>query len=82
MFEPTHWLVSRTRRVPVLVKAQGEKSLIFTEFEWDQTPTPAFELHSKMGMYCRGVQVLGYTLEPFEAASMATASPLAEASFL
>ncbi|HEY9887283.1 MAG TPA: hypothetical protein V6D02_02720 [Candidatus Obscuribacterales bacterium] len=68
MFQPTHWLVSRSRKVPVVVQPQGEKSLLFTEAEWGKTTTPAFELHAKMGMYCRGVQVLGYTLQPLEAA--------------
>lgn len=64
MFQPTHWLVSRSRKVPVVVKPQGDKSLLFTEAEWGKTDSPAFELHSKMGMYCKGVQVLGYELEP------------------
>jgi hypothetical protein len=67
MFQPTHWLVSRSRKVPVVVQSQGDKSLVFTEAEWGKTTAPAFELHSRMGMYCRGVQVLGYTLEPIAA---------------
>ncbi|WP_163685974.1 hypothetical protein [Leptolyngbya iicbica] len=46
------------------MQARGEKSLVFTEHEWGKTDTPAFELHVRMGMYCRGVQVLGYSLEP------------------
>lgn len=68
MFQPTHWLVSRSRKVPVMVQPQGEKSLLFTEAEWGKTTSPAFELHAKMGMYCRGIQVLGYGLEPMTAA--------------
>lgn len=64
MFQPTHWLVSRSRKVPVIVQPQGDKTLIFTETEWGKTETPAFNFHAKMGMYCKGVQVLGYTLEP------------------
>ncbi len=64
MFEPTHWLVSRTRKVPVVVQAQGDKSLVFTEAEWGQATPPAFEFHARTGVYCRGIQVLGYTLEP------------------
>jgi len=67
MFQPTHWLVSRSRKVPVVVQSKGDKTLIFTEPEWEKTGTPAFELHAKMGMYCRGVQVLGYSLEPMAA---------------
>jgi hypothetical protein len=64
MFQPTHWLVSRSRKVPVVVQGRGEKSLVFTEGEWGKTDAPAFELHVRMGMYCKGVQVLGYSLEP------------------
>lgn len=67
MFQPTHWLVSRSRKVPVVVQPQGDKSLLFTEAEWGKTASPAFELHSKMGMYCKGVQVLGYELQPMTA---------------
>jgi hypothetical protein len=48
----------------VVVQPQGDKSLLFTEAEWGKTTSPAFELHSRMGMYCKGVQVLGYELEP------------------
>ncbi len=71
MFEPTHWLVSRSRKIPVLVQAVGDKSLIFTENEWGNTQTPAFELNGKLGMFCRGIKVLGYELEPMSA-SVAT----------
>ncbi len=64
MFQPTHWLVSRSRKIPVFVQSRGDKSLVFTEKEWGNTASPAFELHAKLGMFCRGVQVLGYDLEP------------------
>lgn len=64
MFQPTHWLVSRSRKIPVLVQSQGDRSLVFTEKEWGTTRSPAFELHSKLGLSCRGVKVLGYELEP------------------
>jgi hypothetical protein len=67
MFEPTHVLVSRTRRVPVMVTTGGDKSAIYTQAEWEQNRTPAFELHSKLGIFCRGVQVIGHHLEPIEA---------------
>ncbi|MBE7383246.1 MAG: hypothetical protein F6J95_017750 [Leptolyngbya sp. SIO1E4] len=71
MFQPTHWLVSRSRKIPVIVQSRGDKSLVFTEKEWEQTTSPAFELHSKLGIFCRGVRVLGYELEPV------TSTPLA-----
>ncbi|MEM1308669.1 MAG: hypothetical protein AAF722_09775 [Cyanobacteria bacterium P01_C01_bin.70] len=71
MFQPTHWLVSPSRKIPVVVEPRGEKTLVFTEPEWGNTDTPAFELHARMGMYCRGVQVLGYALEPMPIATEA-----------
>ncbi|NER78037.1 MAG: hypothetical protein F6K42_00335 [Leptolyngbya sp. SIO1D8] len=49
--------------------------MIFTEKEWGKTTSPAFELHPKLGIFCRGVQVLGYELEPVTAtATMPTAT--------
>lgn len=76
MFQPTHWLVSRSRKVPVKVQPQGDKTLVFTEVEWGKTKSPAFELHSKVGMYCKGVQVLGYELEPMATPAVISASPV------
>lgn len=73
MFQPTHLLVSRSRQVPVRVVSQGETSKIYTEQEWGKTQEPAFELHSKLGMFCRGVQVLGYELEPMSQTADASA---------
>ena len=71
MFQPTHWLVSRSRKIPVFVQSQRDKSLVFTEKEWGTTVSPAFELHDKLGMFCRGVKVVGYELEPISSAVMA-----------
>ncbi|WP_008311527.1 hypothetical protein [Leptolyngbya sp. PCC 6406] len=68
MFQATHILVSRSRRIPVIVTSGTERSQIYTQQEWEQEKPPAFELHSKLGMFCRGIQVLGYRLEPVEEA--------------
>lgn len=67
MFEATHILVSRTRRVPVRVTAGGDKSYIYTQEEWENDQNPAFELHGKLGIFCRGIQVVGHQLEPIAA---------------
>ena len=40
MFQPTHWLVSRSRKVPVVVQSKGDKTLIFTEPEWEKNRHP------------------------------------------
>ncbi|HEY9763587.1 MAG TPA: hypothetical protein V6D07_13740 [Trichocoleus sp.] len=73
-FQPTHELVSRSRKVPVMVVAGGERSQVFTEKEWLENRTPAFELHSKLGLFCRGVQVVGYQLESLTVTSDTTSS--------
>jgi hypothetical protein len=65
-FQPTHYLVSRSRKVPVMVVQGGLRSQVFTEQEWQQGKEPAFELHAKLGLYCKGVQIVGYQLEPLE----------------
>ncbi|ASC71662.1 hypothetical protein XM38_026160 [Halomicronema hongdechloris C2206] len=75
MFNPTHTLVSRRRRLPVALVPGGEGYKIYTEAEWGQDRDPAFELHPKLGVFCRGVQVLGHHLEPInntEATGLAT----------
>lgn len=68
-FQPTHYLVSRSRRIPVALVPSGERFQIFTEQEWNRVMAPAFELHPKLGVFCKGVQVLGYRIEPDAAAS-------------
>ncbi|MFE4106185.1 hypothetical protein [Almyronema epifaneia] len=71
MFTPTHTLVSRSRRLPVRLARGNQRFLIFTEQEWIQKQQPAFEMHPKLGFFCKGVQVLGYQLEPCEAQQQA-----------
>ncbi len=79
-FVPTHTLVSRTRRVPVLVQSKGDCSWVYTEAEWGQAHAPAFELRPKLGMSCQGVPVLGYRLEPLTAENTAAPAPTEELS--
>ncbi|MBD0336460.1 MAG: hypothetical protein ICV62_13305 [Cyanobacteria bacterium Co-bin13] len=75
-FQPTHYLVSRSRKVPVRVVSGNLRSQVFTEQEWLESRDPAFELHAKLGLYCRGVQIVGYHLEPV-AVPAPTPSPVA-----
>ncbi len=66
MFSPTHLLISRTKETPVqLVAAPGGYHL-YTEAEWRQGNQPSFELKPKQGLFCRGMQVVGFRLEPLE----------------
>lgn len=62
-FQPTHQLVSRSRKIPVMVVTGADRSQVYTEQEWLENRNPAFELHPKLGLFCRGVQVVGYQLE-------------------
>ena len=67
MFSPTHLLISRSKTTPVqLVAARGCYQL-YTEADWQQGKTPSFELKPKQGIFCRGVQVVGFQLQPMDA---------------
>lgn len=68
-FNPTHHLVSHARRIPVRVISKAGRSQIFTEAEWGKTSDPAFEVHPKLGVFCRGIQVVGHQLEPIALAA-------------
>ena len=64
MFKPTHVLVSRSRKIPVLLIPQLDRFLVITQQEWEQRQKPAFEMHPKLGFSCRGIAILGHRLEP------------------
>lgn len=64
MFKPTHVLISRSRQVPVQLMQSSQGVFLMTEQESDTEQEPAFMLHPKRGFFCRGVQVLGYSLQP------------------
>lgn len=64
MFAPTHVLVSRGRKTPVQLMAAPHGFKLVTEQEWESDRTPAFEIRPKRGIYCQGVPVVGYRLEP------------------
>ena len=40
--------------------------LLLTEAEWQQQRQPAFEMRSKLGFFCHGIPVVGYSLQPLE----------------
>lgn len=64
MFTPTHLLVSRSRQTPVQLVASSKGYQLYTEQEWQQGRNPAFELRPKLGIFCQGVSVVGYHLQP------------------
>jgi hypothetical protein len=75
MFLPTHVLISRAKATPVqLVAAPGGYHL-YTEADWQQGRTPAFELKPKQGIYCQGVQVVGFRLQPIDSQTVIKKAP-------
>lgn len=67
MFKPTHYLVSKTRRLPVQLLSVPQGMKLQTELEWQKQAEPAFEMQPKRGFFCLGIPVLGYSLEPMAA---------------
>lgn len=63
-FQATHHLISRSRQIPVCLVRKGNVFAVFSEQEWGTTNAPAFELHPKLGIFCRGVKVVGHSLKP------------------
>jgi hypothetical protein len=69
MFSPTHALVSRSRQTPVQLIPGPKGYLLQTEQEWLSGSAPAFEMRPKLGFFCRGILVVGYSLQPLVAAT-------------
>lgn len=63
-FQPTHYLVSKTRKVPVQLLPMVKGMKLQTELEFQKQIEPAFEIQPKRGFFCVGIPVLGYSLEP------------------
>lgn len=64
MFHPTHFLVSRSRQIPVQIVPSQHGFKVLTEQEWRRGSEPAFEMRTKQGFFCQGVPVVGYSLQP------------------
>lgn len=71
MFQPTHLLVSRTRKTPVRLEAKSKNYGVYTEHEWLQNREPALEFRPKLGLFCQGVQLVGHQLEPLATEAIA-----------
>lgn len=70
LFQPTHYLVSPTRRIPVLLVSKGDISWAYSEEEWREQKVPAFKIHVKLGFFCYDMKVINYTLEPIASAPL------------
>jgi hypothetical protein len=66
MFHPTHFLVSRSRKTPVQLIPSEQGFKVITEVESLRGSEPAFEMRPKHGFFCKGVPIVGYSLEPIE----------------
>ncbi|MGB3310252.1 MAG: hypothetical protein WBG32_04635 [Nodosilinea sp.] len=79
-FTPTHVLISRTKETPVQLVAGPKGYWLYTEAEAQKGTKPAFEVRPKLGIYCRGQQVVGFHLQPLkaQAAAHAEATQLAQ----
>jgi hypothetical protein len=74
MFSPTHVLISRTRKTPVQLVATRGGYQLYTEADWQRGKAASFELKPKLGLFCQGVQVVGFRLEPAEPSTTVSAS--------
>ncbi|WP_156119787.1 hypothetical protein [Leptolyngbya sp. KIOST-1] len=75
-FTPTHVLISRTKETPVQLVAGPKGYWLYTEAEAKKGGTPAFEVRPKLGFYCLGQPVVGFSLQPLTA-DTAVAQPQA-----
>lgn len=73
-FTPTHLLISRSKTTPVQLMKRQQGYALLTETEWQQGKQPAFELRPKLGIYCQGMPVIGYQLQPLTAAAAPAAA--------
>jgi hypothetical protein len=66
MFTPSHLLVTRSKKTPVQLIPSEQGFKILTEIEYDRGTEPIFEMRNKLGFFCQGIAVIGYTLEPID----------------
>lgn len=74
MFNPTHLLISRSRKMPVQLIPSANGFKILTEPEWQQGKEPAFEIRARQGFFCQGIPVVGYNLQPIQVNAAASTS--------
>ncbi|MBI4780629.1 MAG: hypothetical protein HY785_04835 [Oscillatoriophycideae cyanobacterium NC_groundwater_1537_Pr4_S-0.65um_50_18] len=77
MFNPTHVLVTRSRKTPVQLVASEKGFKVLTEVEWLRGSEPAFEMRSRQGFFCHGTPVVGFSLQPIAIDAVPTAKPSA-----
>jgi hypothetical protein len=78
MFTPSHLLVTRSKKTPVQLIPSEQGFKILTEIEYDRGTEPIFEMRTKLGFFCQGIAVVGYTLEPIDAPASEKTPSLAQ----
>lgn len=66
MFQPTHYLVSRSKKIPVQLVPSTNGFKILTEPEWQRGAEAAFEMRVRQGFFCQGIPIVGYSLQPID----------------
>ncbi|MFQ3615775.1 MAG: hypothetical protein SNJ57_04630 [Cyanobacteriota bacterium] len=74
MFQPTHLLVSRSRKTPVQLVPSASGLMLLTEAEFNAGTEAAFEMRPRLGIFCKGVPLVGYSLQPMPASVPAAPS--------
>ncbi|MGG6294304.1 hypothetical protein ACQ4M4_07775 [Leptolyngbya sp. AN02str] len=67
MFQPTHWLVSRSQKTPIQLIPGEAGFRLLTEIEANKGAEPAFEIRPRLGIFCRNVPITSYSLQPIPA---------------
>jgi hypothetical protein len=75
MFTPSHLLVTRSKKTPVQLIPSELGFKILTKIEDQRGSEPIFEIRTKLGFFCQGIAVVGYTLEPIDAAATPETTP-------
>jgi hypothetical protein len=64
MFNPTHFLVSRSKKTPVQLVPSVNGFKVLTESDWQRGSEASFEMRPRQGFFCQGISVVGFKLEP------------------
>ena len=85
MFQPTHLLVthlpfSHSRKIPVQLVPSASGLMLLTEAEFNAGTEAAFEMRPFLGIFWKGVPLVGYSLQPMPASVPAAPSASAISS--
>ena len=70
LFQPTHWLVSRRIKTPVQLIPTRKGFQLMSERDYQRDADPAFEMRPHLGIFCRDIPVIGYSVKPIPVAEV------------